>query len=94
MLARGIPHSQQVRFAGVGRVDFVIGDGLVIEADSVEFHTDPASFENDRRRDALLTAQGFRVLRFSYRQIRERPAEVWAAIEAALMRGDHRRENS
>jgi len=73
----------------LGRVDFVIGDGLVIEADGAEFHTDRASFEDDRRRDAILAALGFRVLRFSYTQIREHPVEVWAAIGAALARGDH-----
>jgi very-short-patch-repair endonuclease len=89
LLTRRIRHAQQVLIQRVGRVDFVIGDGLVIEADGAEFHTDRASFEDDRRRDAILAALGFRVLRFSYTQIRERPDEVWAAIGAALARGDH-----
>lgn len=89
LLARRIPHVQQVLFPRVGRVDFLIGEGLVIEADGAEFHTDRASFEEDRRRDAILAARGYRVLRFSYTQIRERPHEVRAAIGAALARGDH-----
>ncbi len=82
---------QQVRLRGIGRVDFLIGDGLVIEADGAEFHTSRKDFEEDRRRDALLSAQGYRVLRFSYNQIVSRWPEVEAAIRAAVARGDHLR---
>jgi len=91
LLAMGVETRQQVRLPGVGRVDFVIGDGLVIEADGAEFHTSRDDFEEDRRRDALLTAEGYRVLRFSYTQIVSRWAEVEAAIRAAIARGDHLR---
>ena len=60
---------QQVRVAGVGRVDMVVGDRLVIEVDGRAYHSDPRAFERDRRRDALLVARGYTVLRFSYRQV-------------------------
>lgn len=82
---------QQVRVRGIGRVDFLIGDGLVIEVDGAEFHTSRTDFEEDRRRDALLSALGYRVLRFSYNQIASRWPEVEAAIRAAVARGDHLR---
>ncbi len=90
----GVEVRQQVRFRGVGRVDFLIGNGLIIEADGAEFHTSRTAFEEDRRRDALLTAQGYRVLRFSYTQIVSRWTEVEAAIRAAIDRGDHLRGGS
>ena len=94
LLSMGVEVRQQVRFRGVGRVDFLIGNGLIIEADGAEFHTSRTAFEEDRRRDALLTAQGYRVLRFSYTQIVSRWTEVEAAIRAAIDRGDHLRGGS
>ena len=57
---------------------------LVAEADSLQFHLSRAAMERDRRRDAVLAAQGFRVLRFTDRQVRRRPREVIAALRAAL----------
>ena len=79
---------RQVLIAGVGRVDFVFGDRLVVEVDGRGFHSSPEQFESDRRRDALLSALGLRVLRFSYRQVMERWSEVEHAVRAAIARGD------
>lgn len=83
----GINLRQQVSVRGVGHVDFVIGGSLVIEVDGRAFHID--RFEEDRQRDALLSIRGYRVLRFSYRQVFERWGEVKGAILAAIARGDH-----
>jgi very-short-patch-repair endonuclease len=84
-----LPVRRQVHVPGVGRVDFRIGQRLVVEVDGAAYHTDPERFEADRRRDALLSIRGYRVLRFSYRQVMERWEEVEAAILAAVIRGDH-----
>ena len=65
----GVTVRQQVRIAGVGRVDMLVGKSLVIEIDGRAYHSDPRAFENDRRRDALLVARGYRVLRFSFQQV-------------------------
>ncbi|MGN6324410.1 endonuclease domain-containing protein [Pseudolysinimonas sp.] len=86
--AARISTRRQVRIAGVGRVDFVLGRHLVVEVDGQEYHVDPIAFEADRRRDAELSRRGFRVLRFSYRQVVERMPEVIGAILAAVARGD------
>ena len=83
----GLRLRQQVQIPGVGRVDALLGEHLVIELDGREFHAD--RFEEDRRRDALLSIRGYRVLRFNYRQVFERWGEVRAAILAATARGDH-----
>lgn len=87
--AIGIVPRLQVEITEVGRVDFVLGERQVVEVDGWEYHSDRERFENDRRRDALLSARGYRVLRFSYRQVMERWSQVEAAILGALARGDH-----
>ena len=79
---------RQVRIQGVGRVDFLFGDRLVVEVDGAEFHADAGHFEADRRRDSLLSARGYRVLRFSYRQVIYDWPTVDAAVRAAISRGD------
>lgn len=91
VLALGFELRQQVAVPNVGDVDFLIGDGLVIEVDGAQFHTARDDFEEDRRRDAVLAAAGYRVLRFSYTQVLKRWPEVEAAIRAAVARGDHLR---
>lgn len=42
---------------------------LVVELDSRRWHTTPTVFESDRRRDADLLVQGWRTLRFTWRQL-------------------------
>lgn len=86
LLSLGIGFAQQVPVRGVGRVDFLVGDRLIIEVDSKEHHTDPYA---DRRRDAALSALGYRVLRFMYSQVVYEWQSVEAAILAAISRGDH-----
>jgi very-short-patch-repair endonuclease len=84
-----LPMRPQEQIPGVGRVDFLVGERLVIEVDGAEYHTDPERFEADRRRDAVLSRLNFRVLRFSYIQVMYRWKEVEDAILAAVIRGDH-----
>lgn len=69
---------------GPDRVDFLLGDRLIIEIDSKEFH----ERERDYARDARLGARGYRVLRFTYRQVMHDWPAVEAAILAAIARGD------
>jgi len=78
---------RQVSIPTVGRIDFLLGR-LVIEVDGRSYHSDPEQFEADRRRDARLSALGYRVLRFSYDQVTTRMSEVGVAILAAIARGD------
>lgn len=81
----GVAVRQQVRIGGV-RVDCLIGERLIVEIDSRRFHTDATA---DRARDALLSALGYRVLRFDYFLVMEQWASVEAAVLAAIARGDH-----
>ncbi|HWH27006.1 MAG TPA: DUF559 domain-containing protein [Pseudolysinimonas sp.] len=85
LLDLALPFRQQVEMAGVGRVDFVLGNRLVVEVDSREFHRDPLV---DRQRDAALSARGYRSLRFMYAQIVHDRDAVRNAIVGAVIRGD------
>lgn len=69
---------------GPDRVDFVVGERLVVEVDGREFH----ERERDYARDARLSARGYRVLRFSYRQVMFEWVAVEASLLAAVARGD------
>ena len=63
-------------------VDFVcLRHRLIVEADG-PFHDEP----RDAARDAWLTGQGFRVLRFANARIEQRDWEVVAAIIEAATR--------
>ncbi|MGH8936962.1 MAG: type IV toxin-antitoxin system AbiEi family antitoxin domain-containing protein [Acidimicrobiia bacterium] len=68
-----------------GRVDLAYPEALLlIEADGRRWHTRSEAFEADRRRDNLAVLAGWRVLRFTWRDIAERPGEVVAIVREAL----------
>jgi Protein of unknown function (DUF559)/Transcriptional regulator, AbiEi antitoxin len=65
--------------AKVGRyeVDFLWPEKrLIVETDGEQSHRTRAAFERDRARDARLTAMGYRVMRFTHRQITREPRTV------------------
>jgi very-short-patch-repair endonuclease len=49
---------------------------IAIELDGWQHHHTRHAFERDRERDAALTAAGWRVVRFTYRQVTARPDDV------------------
>ncbi len=48
--------------------------------DGYAYHRSPSAFENDRERDVRLQIAGWRVMRFTWRQITDRAAWVAAAV--------------
>jgi very-short-patch-repair endonuclease len=74
----------QVKFDGVGYVDLVLDDWLVVECDSREFHHDWAQQVKDRERDLALAARGYATLRLTAAQILYRPTEVQEALRRLL----------
>jgi very-short-patch-repair endonuclease len=63
------------------RIDaFIRPWSLIIEGDGRPFHTKRADFENDRKRDNLAVANGYRVLRFTYRMLDGDPAGVLQTV--------------
>jgi very-short-patch-repair endonuclease len=57
---------------------------VAIELDGFEGHLGLRAFDKDRARDAELTSRGWAVLRFTWRQLTERPAWVADCIRNAL----------
>lgn len=85
---RRIPFRPQVFIPGVGRVDFLVGRRLVVEADSRRHHAGDG-IEHDRDRDLALHHLGFLPFRVSYQQVFYRFEQVAAALDAVLARGEH-----
>jgi very-short-patch-repair endonuclease len=57
---------------------------LIIETDGGTFHRTRQAFESDRRRDQRLTAAGWRVVRVTWRQIKEDPARIARLVNQLL----------
>jgi len=73
--------------AHVGRyeVDFLWSQQrLIVEVDGFRHHGNRSAFEHDRARDAHLQSLGFRVLRFTQRQLTDEHSAVVAAMHALL----------
>ncbi|ANJ25580.1 endonuclease domain-containing protein [Agromyces aureus] len=88
--SRRVRFRTQAPLEGVGLVDVLVGDRLVIEVDGWGFHRSQSQFENDRRRDFELVARGYLVLRLSYRQVMHDWERTSAGILALLARQEHR----
>lgn len=66
----GLPRPGVNTYVAGFEVDFAWPEQrLIVETDSHRHHGTRAAFERDRARDARLTAQGWRVVRFTYRQL-------------------------
>ena len=57
---------------------------LVVEVDGRAHHAHDDAFERDRRRDAALTAAGYRVMRATWRQVSRHPETVLVTLARAL----------
>jgi hypothetical protein len=65
----------------LARGDIVFrGARLVVELDGWAYHVTPERFQHDRRRQNQLVAAGWTVLRFTWRDLTERPEYVVATI--------------
>ncbi len=74
-----------VRLLGF-EVDFLWREArLVVEMDGFAAHGHRGAFEKDRRRDQVLIAAGYRVIRVTWRQLCEEPVAVAARIAQALV---------
>lgn len=69
---------------GLG-VDFLWpASGLIAETDGRRYHDHDVAFERDRLRDQRLLAAGYRVVRFTYRQVVRTPESVVATLRTLL----------
>jgi len=80
----------QVVIRGIGRVDLLVGDRLVIELDGAAWHGGIANFERDRLRDRALLARGYLVMRASYRQVLFELPTLVGQVRELVRRREHR----
>jgi very-short-patch-repair endonuclease/predicted transcriptional regulator of viral defense system len=70
------------------RVDFVwLEQKLVVQVDGYQFHGHRSAFERDRKKDQVLIAASYRVVRITWLQLVNEPLRVAAVIAAALAGG-------
>jgi very-short-patch-repair endonuclease len=69
LVRRGYKVRPQAVIPGVGRVDLLVGESLIIECDSHAHHTGETNYRGDRRRDLSATADAYRVVRLTWEQI-------------------------
>ncbi|AZZ55832.1 endonuclease domain-containing protein [Rathayibacter iranicus] len=81
------PLRSQDEIAGVGRVDLLINDWLVIELDGRRWHVVEEAFVHDRRCDAAAARLGYAVLRCGYADVVHDWDRTLATICATLERG-------
>lgn len=86
--AAGIPRPQMNVIVAGHEVDGLYErERLVIEIDSRTHHLTTAAFEEDRRRDADLMLAGYRVLRITWRRLRDEPLFVAEQLRKLLAAG-------
>ena len=70
---------------GGAEADFVYRERrLVVEVDGRDVHTTRRAFHSDRRRDQRLMLLGWRVVRFTWREVMFEPAYVAATLRGLL----------
>jgi predicted transcriptional regulator of viral defense system len=81
----GLPRPEVNAVVAGHEVDFLWRrQRLVVETDGAATHLTPTAFEEDRRRDAALQVAGFRVVRFTWRQITDDSCRVVDVVCALL----------
>ncbi len=85
IIAAGLPAPEKNVRVGKHRVDFLWPDErVVVEVDGYQFHGHRMAFEADRKRDRMLRAAGYTVLRITWRALQAEPYAVVADLTRAL----------
>lgn len=77
----GIAVRTQVQIGRIGRVDLLVGNRLIIECDSHEFHDGEEAVHRDFDRDLALIDKDYLVLRLNYRQV----VHEWERVEPVIL---------
>lgn len=82
----GLRVEPNVHIGGVGFVDLLVEDRVVVELDGLGYHGDRRAYREDRRRDRELVARGYVPVRFAWEDVVRDPSAVVRAVRAALDR--------
>jgi hypothetical protein len=81
----GLPRPEVNALVEGREVDFVWPRArLIVEVDGYAFHRSPTAFATDRERDVALVLAGYRVLRFTWEQVTQRPSYVARSVRRAF----------
>ncbi|MDO5619210.1 type IV toxin-antitoxin system AbiEi family antitoxin domain-containing protein [Kocuria sp.] len=81
----------QVHIPGVGHVDLLVGQSLIIECDSKQHHAPQERYRVDRVRDLAARDLGYNTMRLSYEQIWYTWPQTQRSLLAEVASGRHRR---
>jgi len=79
----GLHLRRHVEIPGVGEVDFLVEDCLVVETDG-SLHLEPKQVKKDRRRNNAAMVGGYLVIRFGYDDVVHHPDRMVAEVKAVL----------
>jgi very-short-patch-repair endonuclease len=79
----GLQVRRHVEIPGVGEVDFLVEDCLIVETDG-ESHLEPRQVKKDRRRNNASQVGGYLVLRFGYDLVVHHPEQMLAQVLEVL----------
>ena len=79
----GLRVRRHVFIPGVGEVDFLVEECLVVETDG-STHFEPKSIKRDQRRNNRSIIGGYLVLRYYYEDVIHRPEAMVAEVQAVL----------
>ena len=85
LINRNIYFTQQVNMLNKYRVDFLVNDDVIIEADGMYWHNLPGIQEKDKLRDDILKSNGFIVFRFWEDEIKKDVSNCINKIEKYLI---------
>lgn len=91
----GLRVRRHVYIPGVGEVDFLVEECLIVETDG-STHLEPRSVKRDQRRNNRSIIDGYLVLRYYYDDVVHSPEAMVAEVQAVLKlwRSGHFRGNS
>lgn len=84
MLEAGLNLRSQVSMEGIGRVDFVVEQRVIVETDGRDYHSDEAKFAEDKRRDREAIKRGFLPMRYPAAHALGDPESIAAEVQDLL----------
>ncbi|GAA1479658.1 type IV toxin-antitoxin system AbiEi family antitoxin domain-containing protein [Gordonia sinesedis] len=91
---RGVSVRVQVWIPGLGHVDLLVGERLIIEVDGRAHHTGASNYAEDRRRDRVAASQNLLRMRLTYENVMFGWDDVVGDILAAVHHRYHRAPRS
>ena len=83
----GLAVEPNVFMPGVGWVDLLVGERVVVELDGYAYHSSVVAFRTDRRRDRELQSRGLVALRFPSDEALRNPDDLLTCVRRNLAHG-------